>query len=188
VPVILADTAGLRETADAIESEGVHRALARAEKADLKLLVYDGKTWPSLDEATLRLMDGDAIAVVNKADLIGQLGAGGWGKSVMPATSHQPPQPHFISVKTGTGIPELLDRLIAAADIQVSGASPITRARHRQALEECMRHLQGAQHAAETALRAEDVRLAMRALGRITGRVDVEDLLDMIFRDFCIGK
>jgi tRNA modification GTPase len=83
-----------------------------------------------------------------------------------------------------------LDRLISEIDLRFAntGQPPLTRARHRAALEECLGHLQRALSAAASELRAEDVRLAMRALGRITGRVDVEDLLDIIFRDFCIGK
>jgi len=69
-----------------------------------------------------------------------------------------------------------------------AGQPSLTRARHRAALEECLEHLKRARYAPETELCAEDMRLAVRALGRITGHVDVEDVLDVIFRDFCIGK
>jgi tRNA modification GTPase len=176
-PVMLADTAGLRESADAIESEGVRRALQRAERADLKLLVFDGAHWPQLDEATKNLIDDNAIIVVNKADII-------------PDAGKKPGSHLFLSAKTGVGMQELLDRLLKEIDMRFSAAGPppLTRARHREALEQCAGHLQRALSAQANELRAEDVRLAMRALGRITGRVDVEDLLDIIFRDFCIGK
>ncbi|MGE3624269.1 MAG: tRNA uridine-5-carboxymethylaminomethyl(34) synthesis GTPase MnmE [Bdellovibrionales bacterium] len=174
-PVILADTAGLRDSADAVENEGMRRALARAANADLKLLVYDGALWPELDGPTKMLADAQALAVVNKADLCPAAGTGG---------------ELFISAITGAGIPVLLDRIAAriAERFLTPTAPPLTRARHRAALEESLGHLGAARDPKEAALRAEDIRLAMRALGRITGRVDVEDLLDIIFRDFCIGK
>ncbi len=190
-PVILADTAGLRESNDAIESEGVKRALARAEKSDLKLLVFDGEQWPQKDEATRKLQDDNSLVLVSKADLIEGFGIGalGFAKEEFP-TPNRPLIPVLISTKTGAGIAELLDRLIAEIDLRFagSGTPPLTRARHRAALEECLGHLRRALVASAAELRAEDVRLALRALGRITGRVDVEDLLDVIFRDFCIGK
>ena len=190
-PVMLADTAGLRDSADAIENEGIKRALHRAERADLKVLVFDGAVWPQMDPTTLALADDNTVMVVNKADLFTEgLGARGWGLNAgeSPTSSLQPPT--SLSTKTGEGIPELLARLIAAIDQRFTdtGAPVLTRARHRAALEECQNHLCRAVSAPLPDMRAEDVRLAMRALGRITGRVDVEDLLDIIFRDFCIGK
>jgi tRNA modification GTPase len=190
-PVMLADTAGLRESADAIESEGVRRALHRAEQADLKLLVFDGAQWPKLDVVTSALADETAIIIVNKSDIIGGQDSGVRIQEALPRIlipESRPPL--FLSAKTGAGMPQLLDKLTAEITKRFSdtGAPPLTRARHREALEECRDHLQRAQTAREAELRAEDVRLAMRALGRITGRVDVEGLLDIIFRDFCIGK
>ncbi len=175
-PVLLADTAGLREAADQVESEGIRRALDRAAKADLKLLVFDGRELP--DPATLALVDDDALLVMNKADLPG-LVAPLVGRSILP-----------LSARTGDGVPALLVALeqAVAARYAPSGAPALTRARHRSALEECRENLQRALQAPLPELAAEDVRLAVRALGRITGRVDVEDLLDVIFRDFCIGK
>ena len=175
-PVILTDTAGLRESGDAIESEGIRRALHRAQHADLKLLVFNGEEWPKLDAATVALADQNTIKVVNKCDVIGV-----------------PPDEDdylFLSAKTGEGVPELLRHLTAEIDQRFGGdaSPPLTQERHRTALLECRDHLTRAIHAPAPELRAEDVRLASRALGRITGRVDVEDLLDVIFRDFCIGK
>ncbi|WP_119679810.1 tRNA uridine-5-carboxymethylaminomethyl(34) synthesis GTPase MnmE [Indioceanicola profundi] len=176
-PVLLADTAGLREAADVVETEGIRRALARAKNADLKLLVFDATVPP--DAATLELADDDALIVLNKAELASQPPSPLPGRPALP-----------VSAATGSGLPELLAALGAevAKRYAPTGAPALTRARHRKALEECRDHLDRALTAGLPELAAEDVRLAVRALGRITGRVDVEDLLDVIFRDFCIGK
>ena len=174
-PVVLADTAGLRETADRIEDEGVRRALARAERADLKLLLYDGFGWPNRDAATAALVDTDAIEVVTKCDLEPDLAA--------------LDRPLPISTVTGDGLSPLLARVTDAVAERLAGSEPaLTRARHRNALIDASSSLERAQSAPAPELVAEDVRMAVRAIGRITGRVDVEDLLDVIFRDFCIGK
>lgn len=178
-PVVLADTAGLRESGDAIEQEGVRRARARAASADLRLLVLDATSdWrPARDKlvaGTDRWDSARDIVVVNKIDhaLVDDA-------DVVP-----------VSALSGDGLPELLARIerAAAALMQESGAPPLTRTRHREALVECQASLARALTASEIALAAEDVRLAMRALGRITGTVRIDELLDIIFRDFCIGK
>jgi tRNA modification GTPase len=171
--VTLADTAGLREAAGAIEREGVRRALARAEAVDLRLVI----TAPGAGGDFSLAREGD-IRIVNKLDLGGEV----------------PPGVLGVSALTGQG----LDRLEAVLRERVGAAYEaqehplITRARHREGLAACAASLARAGEAvrAERAaeLVAEDLRLAARALGRITGRVDVEDLLDVIFRDFCIGK
>lgn len=178
-PVTLADTAGLRETLDAVESEGIRRALDRAANADLKLLVFDAARWPGLDAPTLALLDGDAIPVLNKVDAT---------PVAAPVLNGRPVV--AVSAETGAGLPELLRAIAAAVAARYApGTAPaLTRARHRAALEDCHHALTRALAAGLPELAAEDVRLAARALGRITGRVDVEDLLDVIFRDFCIGK
>ena len=178
-PVVLADTAGLRPSSDAIEQEGVRRAQARAAQADLRLLVLDASgDWRS---ERRRLVAGierwDAardIVVANKADLA-------------PVADEDV---IALSALSGAGLPRLLARLEGAAQalMQEGGAPPLTRARHREALTECQAALSGALEAPEIALAAEDLRLAMRALGRITGTVRIDELLDIIFRDFCIGK
>lgn len=173
VPVTLADTAGLREAASAIEREGVRRALARAEAADLRLVLVA----PGAGGDFSLAREGD-IRVVNKLDLDAEVPEGAIG----------------ISALTGQG----LDALEAVLREKVGAAYEaqehplITRARHREGLSDCAASLARAGQALEAGrdaeLVAEDLRLAARALGRITGRVDVEDLLDVIFRDFCIGK
>jgi tRNA modification GTPase len=168
-PVTLADTAGLRETGGDIEAEGIRRALARAESADVKLVLFEaGKPMDSAEN----LLDERAIRVFSKVDLA-------------PA-----PGPFAISVKTGEGLDGLIAEIARrVAVLAEPGEGPaITRARHREALTECCAALERALLAAQPELAAEDLRLAARALGRITGRVGVEDVLDVIFRDFCIGK
>jgi tRNA modification GTPase len=179
-PVTLVDTAGLRESADAIEGEGVRRALARAEEADIKLLVFDGQNWPQKDAETAALEDEASLIVVNKRDLLSPQSIGD-----ISAVGGTP-----VSAKTGEGLEAFMARLIEEIDYRFIGSSApaLTRARHRAALEETLSHLRRALVVKETELCAEDLRLAMRALGRITGRVDVEDLLDMIFSECCIGK
>lgn len=185
-PVILADTAGLRpdQVDDGahgkIESEGIRRALDRAQQADIRLLVFDG-TDAAPDTHTRALMTGNSIAVINKSD------AKNAAYNIADAIT--------ISVKTGAGIKALMNALEQKIStlMQTSRDTPsLTRARHRAALEECRDCLNDALSRIESKglpeLAAEDLRMAVRALGRITGRVDVEDLLDVIFRDFCIGK
>jgi tRNA modification GTPase len=182
-PVTVLDTAGLREAADAIEAEGVRRARKRAERADLRLLLFDGALWPRLDATTLALADKDALCVVNKADL-----------ASLPATMRVGDRPALpLSCRTGEGFDRLLEALgRAAAERLAPGASPLlTRSRHRAALHaalEALERFRTAPAGFELALLAEDLRLAVRALGRITGRVSVDDILDLIFGEFCIGK
>ena len=179
-PATLADTAGLRDTADAVESEGVRRALARAAQADLKLAVVDAAAWPAIDARTRALIDDDTLVVVNKTDL-----------AALPADAMLDGRaPWPISCLTGDGVGALMAGLTAAIEARYApGAAPaLTRVRHRAALEDCAAALARCRAAPAPELAAEDLRLAVRALGRITGRVDVEDLLDVIFAEFCIGK
>ena len=174
-PVIIADTAGLREASDDIESEGVRRAEQRARQSDLKLAVFDGAIWPERDAKTAALIDENTIAVVNKSDLI----------------SDKTKDYLAISSKTGAGVGSLLESLKKEVFLRCHYSSEPgpTRSRHRRALEDCISSLERFQKAeAATELKAEDLRLAARSLGRITGSVDVEEVLDVIFREFCIGK
>ena len=175
-PVTLADTAGLRPSEDQVEAEGVARAQARAQAADLKLAVYDATRWPAPEACLLGMIDDRTLTVVNKCDL----------RAVAPAEADV----LAISALTGEGLDELLARLAQAVGerFDASAAPALTRVRHRRALEDCIAQLARAAAAGSVELAAEDARLAGRALGRITGQVDVEDLLDVIFADFCIGK
>jgi tRNA modification GTPase len=165
VPVTLVDTAGLREAADAIEAEGVRRARVRAAAADLLVTVT---------LAGHAHDPGDGLLVANKIDLGGPVPPGAIG----------------VSALTGQGLDALREALAARARAltQKEGPPPLTRARHRAALAEAVERLRAAGAAPWPELRAEDLRLALRALGRITGHVGVEDILDTLFSQFCIGK
>ena len=166
-PVILADTAGLRDSEDRIEQEGVRRALARAEAADLRILVLDGAepAHPGIPAE---------IVVWNKADLV----------------TARPENGVWISAKTGEGLELLIQRLAQAAAerLELSEAPVLTRLRHRAALGEAVQSISAGLEASEPELVAEHLRVALRSIGRITGRVDLDELLDVVFRDFCIGK
>jgi tRNA modification GTPase len=171
-PVIVADTAGIRESDNAIESEGVRRALARAENADIALLLVDASTEKPLEGLPEDISPD--IVVWNKID-IGQPRIGGIS----------------ISARTGEGIPALLSTistLCAKLLKSKSSDAPLTRARHRAHLEEALAALERSAKIPDRELFGEDLRLALRSLGRITGRVDIEDVLDVVFREFCIGK
>ncbi len=175
-PVILTDTAGLRDADDEIESEGVRRARARAAEADVKLILFDGTAIP--DSHTIDLVDENSIVLLSKTDLHTAAG----GVAGQPALA--------ISAKTGAGMPELLARLQAevAQRMDLSGSPALTRQRHRNSLENCRDSLSVALTASAPELMAEELRQAAQWLGQITGKVGVEDVLDKIFRDFCIGK
>jgi tRNA modification GTPase len=174
-PVILADTAGLRETAEVVEAEGVRRARARASAADLVLLLLDGSAADPL--AGLPEGTRSDLVVFNKSDLPWPARRDGLS----------------ISLKIGDGMDAMVDALTAKVRDRLerpTEAPALTRARHRHALEDAARSLAHALTVQDDQpeLMAEDLRLALRALGHITGRVDIEVLLDVVFRDFCIGK
>jgi tRNA modification GTPase len=169
--LLVADTAGVRETADAIEAEGVRRALSHA-AGGMTLLLLDGASADPRTGLPAGLPEPDLI-VWNKADL----------------------KPHdgvSISLKTGEGVEALVKMLqqMVQHKLEGDGAPLLTRPRHRHALGEALGHLRHGLEAPQNSceLLAEDLRLAMRAIGRITGQVDVEEVLDFVFRDFCIGK
>ena len=179
-PVTIADTAGLRESTDEVEGEGVRRALARAESADLALVVMDGARGPAADRQSLALVGETSLLILNKIDLLpGAPPATVEGHRVLP-----------ISCRTGVGIDALAASLAGAIERRypLAAEPALTRARHRHALADCRAALTRARAGPADERLAEELRLAATALGRITGRVDVEDMLDVVFRDFCIGK
>lgn len=166
--VVVTDTAGLRETDDVVEAEGIRRARLAAERADLRLwLAPDGTPPPA---------DLDAVSLWTKRDLSEARPAG------VPA----------ISVREADGLAPLWhvvdERLSAFARSGLRGTPVPTRARHRDGVEGARGHIREALAATEGELRAEHLRAAAHTLGRITGRVDVEDLLGVIFAEFCVGK
>lgn len=180
-PVWVADTAGLREASDAIEAEGVRRALARAEEADLRIWVSDAAADVSRETLTPH-RPGD-IEVLNKADLVRTAPSRAGAEDVF-----------VVSARTGAGFEALERRLVQIVRERLEGdeAPLVTRARHRELVEQALlaveRALEGAKSGIGAELVSEDLRLAARALGRITGTIDVEDLLERIFSQFCVGK
>jgi tRNA modification GTPase len=175
-PVVLFDTAGLRETENAIEQEGIRRAKLTAEQSDLVLWLHD---LGSPDDSAATLIDSVPVWTVGtKADL---------------ATDTGECCDLAISAKTGEGLDRLLERLRITAEAAMpvgSGTWLVTRARQAEALNECWRSLGNAVGDRNRPLEmiAEDLRAASDSIGRVTGRIDVEDVLDRLFGEFCIGK
>ena len=192
VPVTLIDTAGLRAAGDDIEREGVRRAVATADMADIVILVnaVDTPADDATDDEMKALMARADLHLVNKSDLGGPPPSG-W--SFTP-----PAEAMELSATTGAGAEALVARLtgLVVEKTGQGGGALVTRQRHQTILRDVVNHIGAAQRAADAAidggggleLAAEDLRLAQRALGRLTGAVDVEQLLDVVFADFCIGK
>lgn len=185
--VLLADTAGVREAQDAIEAEGVRRARAWAEGAALRLWVVDGSASDGSWLEAVDLVQAGDLLLVNKGDR-----AAG---SDRPAAEAHAAELGFemleVSVTTERGLEALDRRLHAKATDALSGADfpAVTRERHRMRLLEARTHVARALPAlTQPELAAEDLRLAAKALGRVAGRVDAEDILDVVFASFCIGK
>ena len=178
IPATLADTAGLRATEDEVEGEGVERARARGAEADLVLAVFAADQSPDAETLALLQARPDAMVVLSKCEL-GDAPAEIAPRDVLRTSAHQ-----------GIGMEALRAVLATEAERRACpGDSPsITRARHRHALTEAVTHLAEAREARLPELAAEGYRAALLALGRLTGRVHVEAVLDDIFRDFCIGK
>lgn len=181
-PVTLLDTAGLRESGDLVEREGIARARARAAAADLRLAMIDSAQWPLMPPELASVVEGQTVKVANK-----------WDEAAGTVPDGADPEWHFISVRTGAGLDRLVAEIEQTAEELLGGRETvlITRARHRAALEEALVHLERFTAGLDSGLlelMAEDLRLAARALARITGRIDVDDVLDVIFSEFCIGK
>ena len=181
-PVVVSDTAGIRESKDDIEKKGIKLALKKAEDADLKLIVVDAKS-PNFKGILKDLMDENAILVINKSDLLHDK-----LNSELKKLNHV-----LISVKENLNVDTLLlkiknklkNKFITSNDIF------ITRERHRQHLKQSLDYLKNFEkksHAEDFDKAAEDLRLATKHLGMIVGKVDVEEILGSIFNDFCIGK
>ena len=181
-PVVVSDTAGIRDSKDEIEKKGIKLAFKKAEDADLKIIVIDAKNH-DFKGVLKGLMDENAILVINKSDLLNE-----------DLDSEIKNFDHIlISVKNNLNLENLIfkikdklkNKFITSEDIL------ITRERHRQHLEQSLNHLKNFEEKNEAEdfdKAAEDLRLATRHLGMIVGKVDVEEILGSIFNDFCIGK
>jgi tRNA modification GTPase len=166
IPVHITDTAGLRETSDPIEAEGVRRARARAATADLILYIDEAGTSAAANPSI------ETLHIQTKADLLAE----------RPANA--------ISAKTGAGMPELLAQLTAIAQrlTDTSGAAALARPRQIACIRDTAAALSAALATTEPELRGEELRSAATALARLTGSIGVEEILDAVFSGFCIGK
>jgi tRNA modification GTPase len=189
-PVTVLDTAGIRETNDPVEREGVRRASEQAAGASLVLWVVDaaaGECQPLQLPAIKVASESAAWLVVNKVDLVAEE-----TQRRIESRFDTKGVVNFVSSKTGAGVDELVNAVARFAErFFTPEPALVTRERQRAHLRETVLALQGAQRAAQDGreeIMAEHLRLATRALGKLLGRVDVEDVLDVIFRDFCIGK
>jgi tRNA modification GTPase len=181
-PVIVSDTAGIRGSKDEIEQKGMKLALNKAEDADLKLVILDGKT-DKITKTLKNLMDKNAILVINKTDLI--------NKKLNPEFKNY--DYVSISIKNDSNLDQLISKIKDKLENKFVNSDDIliTRERHRQHLEQCVSYLKDFRDkngSEEFDKAAEDLRLATRHLGMIVGKVDVEEILGSIFNDFCIGK
>jgi len=188
-PLTLLDTAGIRDSDDPVEQEGVRRARERVAAADLVLWLVDASGHgPSGLPEDVSIMGSVAWLITNKIDLaVDKL----WIKN--ESSSDSSPKVFAVSAAAGTGMDDLVAGLTAYARDYFGQTESVlvTRTRHRRALEETIAALDHALREGEGGREeviAEELRAAATALGKLTGRVDVEDVLDAIFRDFCIGK
>ena len=181
LPIVVSDTAGLRTAQGKVEQEGIRRTLERGRVADLILWLMDATAPVAQLPPELAARIGDTLWVVNKTDLRPD----GW-------TDTLPDDMVAVSARTGRGLDELTRRVAGIARERLGGHEhpALTHVRHRSNLESCRdalaAFLRGSEHQLE--LRAEDLRQAANALGRLTGKVDPEQVLDQIFKRFCIGK
>jgi len=181
-PVIISDTAGIRDSKDEIEKKGIKLSLNKAENADLKLVVIDAKN-PNLSGFLNDLLKKDAILIINKSDLIEEK----LDKEISKF-NHV-----LISLKDNLNIDKLIEKIKDNLKNKFISEENIliTRERHRQHLLQCVGHLKNfleKNNKKDFDKAAEDLRLATRHLGMIVGKVDVEEILGSIFNDFCIGK
>ena len=178
-PVILADTAGIREAKNEIEKKGISLALTKSQEADLNLVVVDNSS-KILDKKIRNLINDNSIVVLNKSD-------------IRSDQKHNFKESVLISVKENINIDELVKKIKSALNSKFTLSENIlvTRERHRIKLNLCMNEIENflkKDQKKDIEMAAEDLRLATRHLGGIVGKVDVEEILDSIFKDFCIGK
>ena len=182
LPVVVSDTAGIRESKDEIEKKGIKLALKRAEDADLRIVVIEPK---SIDFTGFlkELISDKSIIVVNKSDL-------GIEDTINKFKKYNP---IYVSIKNEKNLEQLISTIAQKLKNQFINSENIliTRDRHRQNLEQCVACLKNFKNKNESEdfdKAAEDLRMATRHLGMIVGKVDVEEVLGSIFNDFCIGK
>ena len=181
-PIIISDTAGIREARNEIEKKGIKLSVKKANEADLNIIIIEPKSKQNqlfLD----KYMNGRSILIVNKVD----------SSKIKISSKLKKLKPILISIKKHKNIQKVIALIKHKIKNQFKGNEHIliTRMRHRKNLEDCFNHLKNFHKKSDQNdfdKAAEDIRLASRSLGKITGKFDVEDILDSIFNDFCIGK
>lgn len=179
-PVIFTDTAGIRDSEDVIEQEGISVAMDKIEQADIVLAVFDAKTdTPEVFSKIQKESKNKTLLIANKSDTL-----------TKEQCSKLQNDCILISAKTGLGLDLLFNKIksIIENNFTSSSSALITRQRYRQSVKECVENLKRFNFDKGIELGAEDIRMAARALGKITGRVEVDEILDKIFGSFCIGK
>ncbi|MEM6338352.1 MAG: tRNA uridine-5-carboxymethylaminomethyl(34) synthesis GTPase MnmE [Pseudomonadota bacterium] len=180
-PIILQDTAGIHnETKDIIEQKGIEKAKQVFQNSDIKIIIYDATETTNKNDDFVDLVDDNTIVLLNKIDL---------SKSKI-ANNLGPRKTLAISVKQNLGLDKLVDRIIEIAEniAKPSDTPQITRARHRAQLEQAIVYLTNFSLDDDLVLVTEDIRMTIRSLSNITGKVSVDEILGEIFSNFCIGK
>ena len=180
-PVILADTAGIRDSKDLIEKKGISLAINKSKESDLNLIMIDNSS-NKIDPKIQNLIDSDSIVVLNKSDVDNKQNHNFKKTSAV-----------LISVKNNKNITQLTNKIKEhlSSKFMKSNNVLVTRERHRVKLTDCLKEIDNflkKDQIKDIEMAAEDLRLATRHLGEIVGKVDVEEILDSIFKDFCIGK
>lgn len=176
-PIIVADTAGLRnDTTDLIEKEGINRALKAGRSADIKIIMIDARKINNIDQSLKELIDESTIVVVNKIDIAD--------------ISKVPYEGLKISIKAKIGLDELIQAITKKAEsLACIGENiSITRERHRMHIRQSLEALEKCDILGDLVLACEDIRIAARNLSLLTGKIEVEEILGEIFKNFCIGK
>ena len=181
-PVILSDTAGIREAKNEIEKKGIRLTLKKAEEADLKIVILELKSQQN-QRFLKNFMDKKSLLAINKVDQ----------STLKIPSSLKKYKPVIMSIKREKNIDQLINKIKNKLKSKLKSDENIliTRARHRKNLTDCLSNLENFSNKNESSdfdKAAEDLRLSCRNLGKITGKVDVEEILDSIFNDFCIGK
>ncbi len=179
-PVTLIDTAGIRDSEESIEQEGIRRAKEKLEMADIKIAIFDIISFPESYSNFKAKIDDHTLVLLNKTDQL--------SSSDLP--SDIPKNALTISIHTGDGIDTMIDHVKKKIAANFAGSEPsiVTQKRHRIALENCLTHLSAASQVTALELIAEELRRAATEIGKITGRIEVDALLDIVFGRFCIGK
>ncbi|KAI9481624.1 MAG: tRNA modification GTPase TrmE [Benjaminiella poitrasii] len=191
-PVTLCDTAGLRESKDMIEIEGIKRAKARITSSDIKICLLPLDEIATIDPIIRTIIDDNTYLILNKSDIA----AKSYIKEDIMRLKEETGVKNIwtMSCTTGQGVNTFLNQMIATLkerfDSSIANPALITQARHREHLEDCVQYLESFLNIPneDVVLSAEELRLAANALGRITGKIDVENVLDALFGQFCIGK